>query len=209
MRLFWAVDPSDVARDEALRIQAALREAIGQSEGPVKVSWSRPEQLHVTLQFLDERPDAAPIVEAVRPVAAAAAPFTLDWAPVGTFGGRAPKVVWLGLGGPGLAALRALAAGVEAALRPLGIAPDHEEGYQPHLTLGRVRGEHGHPGRERRKPRAPRSPEVARTILEAVARAGPPASRPFEVREAILYESRRAGQQTEYVAIARLPLGPG
>lgn len=49
-------------------------------------------------------------------------------------------MVWAGFEGEGEERLRTLATSVESALAPLGFAPE-DRSYEPHLTLGRVRGQ--------------------------------------------------------------------
>ncbi|SNR67484.1 2'-5' RNA ligase [Humidesulfovibrio mexicanus] len=104
-----------------------------------RVSWTRPGNWHVTLRFLGEVEQGR--VDAVRQALRAVrfAPFGARLGPGGSgVGGRgAPRVLWLGLaegGGP----CAELARSVEAALEPLGFAPE-ARAFRPHVTLGRVR----------------------------------------------------------------------
>lgn len=139
MRLFVALVPPPEALRELAAAVAALPDAPGVRRAP-------PGQWHVTLAFLGEV--AAPVLEALEPrlsrVAGRHAPLTLALAGSGRFGDR---VLWTGVTGaagaaddPVPAALRALAASVQAAGRRCGI-PGLEPGrrYRPHLTLARGR----------------------------------------------------------------------
>jgi 2'-5' RNA ligase len=114
MRLFVAVRPPAA-------VCAALAAAAAR---PVDPRW------HVTLAFLGERPDAAPVVEALDGLVQRHRAFTLALAGGGTFGGR---VLWCGLSGE-LAALTALATDVRAA-----VAGGEDRPFRAHLTLARGR----------------------------------------------------------------------
>lgn len=135
MRLFFAVQLPDGAR-------AALS-ALPRGPG---VSWTRAEQLHFTLAFLGEQPDASLALragEAVRGLRR----FELAVGGAGAFPSpRKPRVLWLGAlaGGPQLCFV---AERLGAALREHGFTLDARP-FQPHLTLGRVRpgGERGAAG---------------------------------------------------------------
>lgn len=104
-----------------------------------RLSWTRPGNWHLTLRFLGsvEPQRLFAVRSALRAVRFA--PFALRLGPGGSFGdGRAaPRVLWLGLaegGGP----CAELASRVEAALEPLGFAPE-PRAFRPHVTLGRVK----------------------------------------------------------------------
>lgn len=104
-------------------------------------SWRRtpPEAIHLTLRFLGETPpDRAPAATAaLRRAAAASAPFRLALGAGGTFGGRRPRVLWLGLTGD-LEALQALANALNDELRREGWErPDRP--LRPHISLARAR----------------------------------------------------------------------
>jgi RNA 2',3'-cyclic 3'-phosphodiesterase len=133
MRLFVAVTLPDAVQEGLGGVQERLRRA------QADVSWVRQRNLHATLKFLGE-------VEAVRlerlraalaVAAGVTAPFEAVLAGVGTFGGRVPRVVWVGVR-DGAEALTALAARVETSLARLGV-PRERRGFSAHLTLGRVR----------------------------------------------------------------------
>lgn len=123
MRLFVAVRPPAEA---VAHLVAALPR------------WpSQPERWHLTLAFLGEVADPAPVADRLRPAVAAAGSFPLALRSSGTFGRGA--VVWVGLAGD-VPALRSLAAAVTRACRAAGAGVD-ERPYHPHLTVGRK----GHP----------------------------------------------------------------
>jgi RNA 2',3'-cyclic 3'-phosphodiesterase len=67
-------------------------------------------------------------------------PFELELRGAGAFPtAERPRTVWLGAG-DGLEAMVALHDKIEAELAELGYREEHRR-FQPHLTLGRVRGE--------------------------------------------------------------------
>jgi RNA 2',3'-cyclic 3'-phosphodiesterase len=109
------------------------------SRGPMP--GTRPGNAHLTLKFLGNVPTDGPggivsVHEALETVAFA--PFPLTFAGGGFFPGPTrPRVVWVGLA-QGAGPCRTLAAAVEAALSPLGFAPEPRP-FTAHLTLARLK----------------------------------------------------------------------
>jgi 2'-5' RNA ligase len=107
--------------------------------GPV--SWTRPGNWHVTLKFLGEVPGSGPGgLDAVKTALAGVvfAPFVLSGAGGGFFPSRQrPRVAWIGLD-RGAEGCVGLAAAVDAALAPLGFAPERRP-LTAHLTVARFR----------------------------------------------------------------------
>lgn len=136
-RLFVAIElPEDILR-VLEGIQAQTRENLGEAANLLR--WSRPEGIHITLQFLGETPSARipAITEALQHACAGAGPFSLEVGGLGAFpNARRPRVVWVGLGGDTAAAAQ-LAAAVQGALGSLGFSPDKP--FSPHMTIARVR----------------------------------------------------------------------
>ncbi len=133
MRLFVAVNLPSEIKDRMAVVQESLRRA------QADVSWVRAENIHVTLKFLGETEEKrlGRIRPALIEVAGAGAPFSMEVSGVGSFGGRIPRVIWVGVG-DGAEALTQLAGRVEAALARVGFAKERR-GFTAHLTLGRVR----------------------------------------------------------------------
>lgn len=133
MRLFVAVNLPSEIRDRLAAAQNRLR--IAQAD----VSWVRAENIHVTVKFLGETEEKrlGRIRPALAEVARAAAPFSIQVAGLGSFGGRVPRVVWVGVA-EGANPLVRLAGEIEAALARVGF-PKERRAFTPHLTLGRVR----------------------------------------------------------------------
>ena len=101
----------------------------------------RAETIHLTIKFIGEVPDPAPIARAVEPVAEAHPPFDMVLKGIGCFpDNRRASVVWVGLDRGDLQA-GALAKGVEEALKPLGIQAERRP-FRGHITLGRFKRPH-------------------------------------------------------------------
>lgn len=152
-----------------------------------RVSWTRPENWHLTLKFLGETtPETVEAVEAS--LAGVRTPaFALQAGGCGFFPDiRRPRVAWLGLvrGGPECAAL---ARAVEGAVAPLGFPPEGRP-FAAHLTLGRIKESAGQ--------------DWAKVQSLAGAVEWP------EVRldRFVLWESRLHPGGPEYVALAEYPL---
>lgn len=125
-RLFIAFTLPDPVRD----VLAALAQPIA------GVNWTRPEQLHVTLRFLGDVPEAQIEPMIARLATVQVAPFILPIERTGSFPpGRPPRVLWAGVGSghPRLFQLRQrLDDAVLASGLPLDVRTFH-----PHVTLAR------------------------------------------------------------------------
>jgi RNA 2',3'-cyclic 3'-phosphodiesterase len=136
IRAFIAIDiPDDV--------RAAIEEAQARLKGAhlgVKISWTKINNLHLTLQFLGsiEERLVDKIKSGLRSVAGQHQPFDLAVQGAGAFPNKTwPRVIWVGCDGAG-GQLKALARAVRAAMQPLGFEPEHR-GFSAHLTLGRIK----------------------------------------------------------------------
>jgi RNA 2',3'-cyclic 3'-phosphodiesterase len=138
LRLFIAVTPAPeplVRTEERMR---ALRELAPNAK------WVRPEGLHLTLAFLgatdEERvPD---VMAAMDEAASRHPPLNLSLEGGGGFGSpRAPRVLWVGVGGDA-PRLMALQADLARALKARGFGLE-ERGFHAHLTLARSREPRG------------------------------------------------------------------
>ncbi len=136
IRAFIAIDIPDDVRVAIGEAQAQLKRAhVG-----VKISWTKIDNLHLTLQFLGYIEEAVveKIKAALQTVAGQHRPFELSVHGAGAFPNEnRPRVIWVGCddaeGG-----LKALAQAVQTAMEPLGFEPEHRE-FSAHLTLGRVK----------------------------------------------------------------------
>jgi len=136
IRAFIATDiPSDV-RLSIEEAQARLKRAhVG-----VKISWTKIDNLHLTLQFLGYIEEA--IVDTIKStlqlVASQHQPFDLAVHGAGAFPNESrPRVIWVGCD-DAEGRLKMLARAVQDAMQPLGFEPEHRE-FSAHLTLGRIK----------------------------------------------------------------------
>lgn len=122
MRLFAAICLSPAVRDSLAETVAALR-----SQG--KGTFSRPENLHLTLAFIGETDRVEEAEEALRR-AAVGGSFSLTVEGIGSF----DDLWWAGVAKN--EALERLALGVQASLREADFSIE-ERSWQPHITLAR------------------------------------------------------------------------
>ena len=134
MRLFVALELTPEVHAAVRALVERLRRA------EADVHWVQREGMHLTLKFIGEVP-----AEKLEPIRKALADVTSESAVQLRFHGlgyfpnpRRPRVIWIGV--EASANLAPLAARLEAALAPLGIAAE-KRAYVPHLTLGRFRSE--------------------------------------------------------------------
>ncbi len=129
----------------AVEIPAAVQNAIASLQNelrnfPVRVSWVRPTNIHLTLKFLGDiqEKQVDSISEALVRVGEGTTPFALSVETLGFFpNSRRPRVLWVGISNPD-GELRRLAKSVETAVVPFGFKKE-KRGFNPHLTFGRVR----------------------------------------------------------------------
>lgn len=139
IRTFIGVDIGEQIRANAVALQQRLARV------DAGVRWATPESMHVTLLFLGEvnEREIVPVCRAVESVAGREPPFTLRVSGVGAFPTpRRPKTVWAGIT-DGATELQRLYELLEEKLLDMGCYRKEERGYTPHLTLGRVKAEHG------------------------------------------------------------------
>ena len=120
MRLFVAIRLSEELRAPLLRVQDAMR-----ARG-LRGNYTPEENLHLTLAFLGECPDAAPVLDALQRVSFT--PFALELEGIGRFG----ELWWAGV--KDSAALESVARRVRRALAEGGIPFDRKR-FAPHITL--------------------------------------------------------------------------
>jgi RNA 2',3'-cyclic 3'-phosphodiesterase len=122
LRLFVALPIPESVADDIVRVQRGLEGA----------KWSPRENLHLTLRFIgdaDER-QAEDLDAALGEIAAA--PFGVDLAGAGFFGGEQPHAMWLGVRHN--ASLMKLQKDCERACRRAGFGADPRS-YTPHVTI--------------------------------------------------------------------------
>lgn len=139
-RVFVAVDVGDTVRREAARIIAVLTGKLEAAKKPPKVTWVKPNAMHVTIRFLGEVDEArlGHLCALVAPPMSIA-PFEILWRGIGTFPhNKHPRALWLGVinGGAGLAAVEVE---VTRRLAGSGMVELDDRALLPHLTLGRIK----------------------------------------------------------------------
>ena len=189
MRAFVAVDLAEATRQACAGLCTDLRREPAFDD--VKVTWVKPANLHLTLQFLGEIEAA----RAERIVSALDAPWPVEpfevvlggcdaFPPRGT-----PRAIYITVR-TGVNRLTALNAEVARRLRTCGVEPESRP-FRPHLTIGRVR--RGAPGVAGR----------IRTALAAAAGEIPVSP----IDHVVLYESRLLPAGPLYEPLLRVALG--
>lgn len=186
LRLFVAIELPDEIREALARVQDDLRKRTA-----LRLRWTRPEGIHLTLKFLGATPPGRvqALVEALR---AAVPPFHLELRPdgVGNFGGRNNlRTVWIGLHGD-VEPLETLAGSIDRAVVPLGYAAETRP-FRAHLTLARI------PDHLVRGERA--------ALHEALMSYEPPALPSFVAERVSLMKSTLGPQGSVYERLASFP----
>ena len=135
MRTFIAIDIPEPLKEKLRALQAEMK----RFNAPVR--WVTADGLHLTLKFLGEVSEAKlpSLCDPLTDIARSSTPFAIYLERLGTFPReQTPRVIWVGArsDGDGLARL---ARSVENAMTAQGF-PAEERGFNPHLTLGRVKG---------------------------------------------------------------------
>ena len=120
MRLFIAVNLSDEMKDSLIRMQNALYDR------GARGNYTPEENLHLTLAFIGEYPDAQPVLDALSAVAFR--PFELSLEGMGRFG----DLCWAGMRDS--VPLTAVVRRLRRALAENGI-PFDKKRFSPHITL--------------------------------------------------------------------------
>ncbi|MDJ0948778.1 MAG: RNA 2',3'-cyclic phosphodiesterase [Alphaproteobacteria bacterium] len=126
-RLFIAIQPPDDVRDRVATLCSGLK----------GVRWVTPENLHLTLKFIGERPahDVPDMISALGRIHLA--PFQMTLSGVGYFGARKRiRSIWAGV--ERTEALVNLHRRVESTLHQIGI-PREDRKFAPHITLARLK----------------------------------------------------------------------
>jgi len=193
MRLFVAIELPDEQKQALARLQAEMKAALEKRFGEgIRVRWTRPEGIHLTLKFLGETPvDRLEAAKRALAQAVASPPdLRLSIANVGSFAdGRAPRVLIAGVEGD-TRRLRELAERVETSMAAAGW-PREKRSFHPHLTLARLPEDLPEPTR--------------RAVAEAARVAAPAAAPPWLVRRVSLMRSRLGLDGARYDAIATFP----
>ena len=187
IRSFIAVNLPSELLNRIGRFQDDLREVVPGAA----VRWTRADQIHLTLRFLGNVPEAAlpELSDALRRACQTAEPFHLRALGAGCFPDlRRPKIVWVGLTGSN-DALAQLQGGIARATEQWGEREDRE--FHPHLTLGRMK-----------QP----DPRAARAIAQALEQAGNVALGEWQVEGVDLMRSDLSSTGPRYSLLTRVTL---
>jgi 2'-5' RNA ligase len=137
MRVFIAIDIGEEIRKGLADLQADLQSKVDIKKSDVK--WVEPKGIHLTLKFLGEIKDkeVVDVCNITKEVAGRHKDFELNVETVGSFGGRNPRVLWVGTG-EGSDNLLELQKDLEQQLDSAGW-PAEEREFSGHLTLCRIR----------------------------------------------------------------------
>jgi 2'-5' RNA ligase len=190
VRLFIALEVGAAIQRAAAGVSDELKLRALRSAPRARVSWVKPERMHVTVRFIGEvdEPQCSAIRSALEPALSAGA-FDLTIRGIGSFPpGRPPRVFWAGVAA-GLGALQAVEREVASRLEGLAI-PRTRGDYNPHLTLARI------------KHAAGLRPETLFSGLENAVFGT------VCIEAVTLFESRLSSTEPVYVAHGRTPLRP-
>ena len=168
-RIFIALDISNEAREKIARFISELKKEFLH----LRVSWEKPEKIHLTLKFLGDidEEQLSKVKEAVRKIASGTKAFSLRVEKTGCF--PAPKkarILWLGLTDE-TGTLQKLLGKLEEEMAVLGFEKE-DRPFRAHLTIARLR-----------------EPQRSRELVEAhLQKQFEPVS--FEVSQIVIYESK-------------------
>jgi 2'-5' RNA ligase len=134
MRCFIAVTLPPAVLRQIETLQAGLK-----SHG-LKMSWVRPQNVHLTLKFLGDISPAGSekAQRAMLQAASASAPFDLAMQGMGVFPGiRKPRILWTGVGGR-TDQLQQVYQALDNGLAAEGFARESRP-FKAHLTLARIK----------------------------------------------------------------------
>jgi 2'-5' RNA ligase len=184
MRLFLAIELPDDVRAHLIEVRQCLE------SGLPKISYTRGENLHLTLKFLGEvePKKVAGITESLAMIK----PARIELAASGMdcFPNRGPiKIVTAKLDGT-LPPLRALVEAIEQRCKFLGFEKE-QRAYRPHVTLARAR--------------PVLSAKFRKTADEVTADLWPGPT--FAPSDFVLMESKLSPEGSKYSAVARFVIG--
>jgi RNA 2',3'-cyclic 3'-phosphodiesterase len=140
IRTFLCIEIPDTIKARIGDLQRALKQI------EARVSWVKPENIHLTLKFLGAVPASRipSVCEAVSRAASHNSTFEVEVSGTGCFPSvRNPRVLWVGLTNlPN--ELRQLHKNLEDELAGRGFPRDSKR-FAPHLTIGRIRSPEGAP----------------------------------------------------------------
>ena len=186
LRTFLALNLPESQRHALVALTESLRPQIRGAK------WVDSDTLHLTLAFLGDIPREAvdPLSDALRLALTTHHAPRLHLGDVGAFPNLSrPRVLWVGLDGPGFDALHRLQAAVVEAARSVG-CPPADDRFHPHITVARFKPDRGRP------------PNLTGLVADT-PRAD---AEPFLANEVVLYESSLTPHGPIYRAICTVKL---
>jgi RNA 2',3'-cyclic 3'-phosphodiesterase len=187
-RVFCAVELPEAVKERLIGHIVRLKEAAPDAQA----SWSRADNIHLTLKFLGDIPEASVrnLSEAASRAVAGVATFTISLERTGVFPPHgSPRVLWIGVndfeGKLGELHKRLEAEGEKAGF------PSESRNFHPHLTLARLR-----------------KPQHARTLASAHKAMDFKAAE-IVVSDLLVIRSELSSQGAKYSTISRHPLATG
>lgn len=132
-RLFIAIETEDFLKTELKKIQNTLKKS------SANVKWVKPENIHLTLKFLDETPDDKinSITEILNETAGQFSPFDCTINHLGAFPNpEYPEIIWIGIE-QNREKIKEIALQLEEKLEQIGFKKESRE-FSAHITLGRL-----------------------------------------------------------------------
>lgn len=191
VRIFIAIEIPAELKKEITSVQQRLRPHFSRA----RVSWVRPDNIHLTLRFIGDVPSAriGELIQSCEDVTLKPA-FGLHLHSIGFFpNARKPKVVWCGY--ENSEELNSVQQLVEDAVVKLGFTPEGKA-FVPHLTMARIKEISS-------KPDAPFYADM--TKVEAEIKSIPLSVR-HTVHEVRLIKSVLSPKGSEYTTLHTWPL---
>ncbi len=189
-RLFVALDLAIPVVEQLALFQEEIHELLADQPN-VRVRWTSPENIHLTMKFLGDTEDALvpmlrdTLAELVKPLF----PFEVEAKGIGFFPDpNHPRIIWSGFDQQSAEVLSLLQQALERDLGELGFEKE-QRSFRPHVTLGRV------------KSRA--RPDFAKLAEEVDRRSFGKSY----IKDVVLYESTLSAQGPTYTVIDRFGLG--
>ncbi len=184
-RLFCAFELPEALRARINDHAKHVREAVSEAAA----SWSRPENIHLTMKFFGNVDQAR-----VSVISAATARVVKEFSPIQIAVGKTgvfprpsrPQVLWIGIDDPS-GALAKLQQQLEKEFARAGF-PKEDRAFRPHLTIARIRKPHD-------------SARLAQTHLEMNFSAVD-----ITLTELILFRSELSSKGSKYTPLSRHPL---
>jgi len=178
----------------ALDMPPEIKAALAKYVQPLKslrgrVSWVKPENLHLTLKFLGDTPvnRVDEIAAALQQITAASTAFAATVSGAGAFpNDEHPRMLWVGLN-EATGTLKNLLRIIDDRMHDFGYAKE-KRAFTPHLTIGRVKDS--------------RLPDIVRALKEK-----PFAAMPAPFNEIIFMRSELNPAGSIYTPLQKLTLG--